>query len=35
MLQVSMVYLNLLQESQEFLSIMRHQLRSAKKFMDN
>ncbi len=35
MLQVSMVYLNLLQESQEFLSIMRHQLRSAKKFMEN
>lgn len=35
MLQVSFVYLNLLQESQEFLSIMRHQLRAAKKFMEN
>jgi phosphate/sulfate permease len=34
-LQVSLVYLNLLQESQEFLSIMRHQLRAAKKFMEN
>lgn len=30
--QISLVYLNLLQESQEFLSIMRHQLRAAKKF---
>jgi phosphate/sulfate permease len=35
LLQVSLVYLNLLQESQEFLSIMRHQLRAAKKFMEN
>lgn len=35
MLQVSLVYLNFLQESQEFLSIMRHQLRAAKKFMEN
>ncbi|MGI6232603.1 MAG: inorganic phosphate transporter [Prevotella sp.] len=34
MLQVSLVYLNILQESQEFLSIMRHQLRAAKKFME-
>lgn len=33
-LEVSLVYLNILQESQEFLSIMRHQLRSAKKFME-
>lgn len=30
---VSLIYLNILQESQEFLSIMRHQLRAAKKFM--
>lgn len=35
MLQVSLVYLNLLQESQEFLTIMRHQLRALKKFMEN
>lgn len=35
MLQVSLVYLNMLQESQEFLSIMRHQLRAAKKFMED
>lgn len=35
MLKVSLVYLNMLQESQEFLSIMRHQLRAAKKFMEN
>lgn len=34
-LQVSLVYLNLLQESQQFLSNMRHQLRAAKKFIDN
>ena len=33
--QISLVYLNLLQESQEFLSIMRHQLRAAKKFNEN
>lgn len=33
-LQVDMVYLNVLQESQQFLSVMRHQLRSAKKFME-
>lgn len=32
--QVSVVYLNLLQESQQFLSAMRHQLRAAKKFME-
>lgn len=31
--KVSLVYLNLLQESQEFLSILRHQLRAAKKFL--
>ncbi len=35
MLQVSLVYLNMLQESQEFLNIMRHQLRASKKFMEN
>ena len=34
-LQISLVYLNVLQESQEFLSVMRHQLRAAKKFMEN
>lgn len=34
-LQISLVYLNILQESQEFLSIMRHQLRAAKKFCEN
>ncbi|WP_028897366.1 inorganic phosphate transporter [Prevotella sp. HUN102] len=32
--QVSLVYLNLLQESQQFLSAMRHQLRAAKKFAE-
>lgn len=31
-LKISLVYLNILQESQEFLSIMRHQLRAARKF---
>lgn len=31
-LQVDMVYLNILQETQQFLSNMRHQLRAAKKF---
>lgn len=35
LLQVSLVYLNLLQESQQLLSDMRHQLRAAKKFMEN
>ncbi len=35
LLQMSLVYLNVLQESQEFLSVMRHQLRAAKKFMEN
>jgi len=30
--KISLVYLNVLQESQEFLSIMRHQLRAANKF---
>lgn len=34
-LQVSLVYLNLLQESQQLLSNMRHQLRAAKKFIEN
>lgn len=34
-LQVSLVYLNILQESQQLLSNMRHQLRAAKKFMEN
>ena len=35
MMQVDMVYLNLLQETQQMLSVMRHQLRSAKKFMED
>lgn len=30
-----MVYLNILQETQQLLSVMRHQLRSAKKFMED
>lgn len=34
-LKVSLLYLNLLQESQEFLSIMRHQLRAANRFYGN
>ena len=34
-MQINMVYLNLLQETQEFMSVMRHQLRAAKKFMEN
>jgi hypothetical protein len=34
-MQINMVYLNLLQETQEFMSVMRHQLRAAKKFIDN
>lgn len=34
-LKVSLVYLNILQESQQLLSNMRHQLRAAKKFMEN
>lgn len=33
-LQVALVYLNILQESQQLLSNMRHQLRAAKKFME-
>ena len=33
-IQVDMVYLNLLQETQQLLSVMRHQLRAAKKFME-
>ena len=35
MMQVDMVYLNLLQETKQLLSVMRHQLRSAKKFMED
>ncbi|MDY6207038.1 MAG: inorganic phosphate transporter [Prevotella sp.] len=31
---VSLLYLNILQESQEFLSIMRHHLRAANKFLE-
>lgn len=31
--KISLVYLNLIQETQEMLSIMRHQLRAAKKFL--
>lgn len=31
-LKVALLYLNILQESQEFLSIMRHQLRAASRF---
>lgn len=31
-LKISLVYLNILQESQEFISIMRHQLRAAGRF---
>ena len=34
-LQAGLVYLNLLQESQQLLSNMRHQLRSVKKFEEN
>ena len=34
-LKISLVYLNILQESQEFLSIMRHQLRAAARFYGN
>ncbi|MCH3969990.1 MAG: inorganic phosphate transporter [Prevotella sp.] len=34
-MQINLLYLNVLQESQEFLSVMRHQLRAAKKFMEN
>lgn len=33
-IQVSIVYLNLIQETQQLLSVMRHQLRACKKFMD-
>lgn len=33
-MQVNLLYLNVLQESQQFLSTMRHQLRAAKKFME-
>ena len=34
-LKISLVYLNILQESQEFLSIMRHQLRAANRLYGN
>ncbi len=34
-MQINLLYLNVLQESQEFLSVMRHQLRATKKFMEN
>ena len=34
-LKISLVYLNILQETQEFLSIMRHQLRAANRFYGN
>ncbi len=33
--KISLVYLNILQESQEFLSIMRHQLRAGARFYGN
>lgn len=33
-MKVALLYLNILQESQEFLSIMRHQLRAARKFLE-
>ena len=33
-LKTSILYLNILQESQEMISIMRHQLRAARKFLD-
>lgn len=33
-LKVSLLYLNILQESQEFISIMRHQLRAAHRFLE-
>lgn len=33
-LKVSQLYLNIIQESQEFLSIMRHQLRAARNFLE-
>jgi len=33
--KISLVYLNILQESQELLSIMRHQLRATRKFLAN
>jgi len=33
-LKVSLLYLNILQESQEYLSVMRHHLRAARKFLE-
>ena len=32
-MKISLIYLNVLQETQEFLSIMRHQLRAANRFL--
>ena len=34
-LKISLVYLNIIQETQEFLSIMRHQLRAGSRFFGN
>ena len=33
-MKISLIYLNVLQETQEFLSIMRHQLRAANRFLN-
>lgn len=33
-MKINLIYLNVLQESQEFLSVMRHQLRAANKFLE-
>ena len=34
-LKIDLVYINILQESQEMLSVMRHQLRAANRFYGN
>lgn len=34
-LKVALIYLNMLQETQELVSIMRHQLRAARKFLED
>ena len=34
-IKISLVYLNIIQETQEFLSIMRHQLRAGSRFFGN
>ena len=34
-MKIDLVYINILQESQELLSIMRHQLRAANRFYGN